>query len=555
MAAAPEPVRCAIYTRKSSDEGLEQNFNSLHAQREACEAYVASQKGEGWRLLQTVYDDGGFSGGDMDRPALKLLMADVEAGRLDTVVVYKVDRLTRSLADFAKMVERFDARGVTFVSVTQAFNTTTSMGRLTLNVLLSFAQFEREVTGERIRDKIKASKQKGMWMGGIAPLGYDPPLDKGQRALVVNEAEAERVRSLFRRYLELSSVQILRAELAAADVRSKQWTTRDGHLRGGEVFSRGALFHLLKNRVYLGEVTHRGEAYPGLHAAIVDPELFVAVRASLKAKAGKRAVRTTQVRESSPLTGFIFDAAGRPMSPTTAYGKGGRRYRYYVTTDLQQASMTPATSAVRRVPGPAVETLVASRLRELLADERLQWAQLRRWLVRIELKVASVQILVHHPAGDAEPLPLLLARLPAGDGLVREGDLLRLTASVRPVFRGGRTWLVTPDGSNGVQAGAGAGNTALATALWRAHRELAACHCGPTTADADLAQACSPADSYRRRLGALAFLAPDIQRALLDGRQSAGLTLQALLDCDLPLSWVEQRAKLGFPPRPQALAA
>ena len=234
----------------------------------------------------------------------------------------KVDRLTRSLADFAKIVERFDARGVSFVSVTQAFNTTTSMGRLTLNVLLSFARFEREVTGERIRDKIKASKQKGMWMGGIAPLGYDPPSDKTHRALVVNEAEAEQVRSIFRRYLELGSVHVLRAELAAAGVRSKSWTTSNGRCMGGAAFSRGALFHLLKNRVYLGVVKHGGEAYPGLHAAIVDAELLASVQTSLKARAGVRHVRNTQARENAPLTGLIFDTAGRPMSPTTAYGKG-----------------------------------------------------------------------------------------------------------------------------------------------------------------------------------------------------------------------------------------
>ncbi|WP_174299566.1 recombinase family protein [Caulobacter sp. S45] len=428
-----------------------------------------------------------------------------------------------------------------------------SMGRLTLNVLLSFAQFEREVTGERIRDKIKASKQKGMWMGGIAPLGYDPPSDKSHRALVVNEAEAEQVRSIFRRYLELRSVHILRAELAAAGVRSKSWTTSNGRCMGGASFSRSALFHLLKNRVYLGVVKHGGEAYPGLHAAIVDAQLFAAVQASLKAKAGVRNVRNTHARENAPLTGLIFDTAGRPMSPTTAYGKGGRRYRYYVTSDLQQASVSPSISAIRRVPATTIETLVARRLRGLLADEGLQWEQLRRWLAKVELKAASIQILVHHPADDADPVPLMQGRLPAGDALSREGDLLRLTVSVRPVFRGGRTWLITPDGSDGVRAGAG--DPALVTALWRAHRELAVSNCGPLTADEDLAQASSPVDSYRRKLGALAFLAPDIQRALLEGRQPAGLTLQALLDCELPLSWVEQRARLGFPPQVTVLAA
>src|SRR5271170_4197197 len=246
----PKGHRCAIYTRKSSEEGLEQHFNSLHAQREACEAFIASQSGEGWRLIRTAYDDGGLSGGTMERPALHSLLTDIEEGRVDVIVVYKVDRLTRSLADFAKMVEVFDAHSVSFVSITQAFNTTTSMGRLTLNVLLSFAQFEREVTGERIRDKIAASKKKGMWMGGQPSLGYDVK----DRKLVVNEAEAATVRSIFRRYLELGTVRALRDDLAAAGVVSKRRLAADGSPYGGQRFSRGALYLMLKNRVYRGEI-------------------------------------------------------------------------------------------------------------------------------------------------------------------------------------------------------------------------------------------------------------------------------------------------------------
>ncbi len=251
-------VRCAVYTRKSSEEGLEQEFNSLDAQREACEAYITSQKHEGWTALATLYDDGAYSGGTMDRPALQRLLDDVRAGKIDVVVVYKVDRLTRSLADFAKIVEVFDAQGVSFVSVTQAFNTTSSMGRLTLNVLLSFAQFEREVTGERIRDKIAASKKKGMWMGGQPSLGYDVK----DRKLVVNEAEAATVRSIFRRYLELGTVRALRDDLAVAGVVSKRRTAADGSPYGGQKFSRGALYLMLKNRIYRGEIVHKGKASP-----------------------------------------------------------------------------------------------------------------------------------------------------------------------------------------------------------------------------------------------------------------------------------------------------
>lgn len=275
---APGRVRCAIYTRKSSEEGLEQGFNSLHAQREACEAYVRSQVGEGWQMLDAAYDDGGFSGGSMDRPGLAKLLADIEAGKVDVVVVYKVDRLTRSLTDFARIVEAFDRRGVSFVSVTPAFNTTTSMGRLTLNVLLSFAQFEREVTGERIRDKIAASKAKGMWMGGNLPLGYDAPVDRATRALVVNTAEAETVRLIFDRYLELRSVHALVRWLAEQGIRSKAWTSSRGRQRGGEPFGRGALFHLLKNRTYVGEIPHRDRTYPGAHEPIVDAAVFAQVQ-------------------------------------------------------------------------------------------------------------------------------------------------------------------------------------------------------------------------------------------------------------------------------------
>ncbi|CAN5134233.1 hypothetical protein BH09PSE2_BH09PSE2_09360 [soil metagenome] len=273
-----QTLRCAVYTRKSSEEGLEQSFNSLHAQRDACEAYVKSQVSEGWTCLPAQYDDGGISGGTMERPGLKALLADIAADKIDVVVVYKVDRLTRSLGDFGRIIEQFDAQGVSFVSVTQAFNTTTSMGRLTLNVLLSFAQFEREVTGERIRDKIALSKAKGMWMGGVLPLGYDSK----DHVLIPNRAEAEQVRHLFSRYLEVGSVHVLCEELNAQGVRSKAWTTSKGRSMGGARFSRGALFHLLQNRHYLGEIVHRNLVHPGLHEGIVPQALFDAVQARLE---------------------------------------------------------------------------------------------------------------------------------------------------------------------------------------------------------------------------------------------------------------------------------
>ena len=269
-------LRCALYTRKSSEEGLDQAFNSLDAQREACEAYVKSQRSEGWRGLEARYDDGGHSGGTMERPALRKLMDDVAAGRIDVVVVYKIDRLTRSLADFARIVEIFDRHGVSFVSVTQAFNTTSSMGRLTLNVLLSFAQFEREVTGERIRDKIAASKARGMWMGGVVPLGYNLPAPN-THMLIVNPREAATVTRIFEAYLTMSSVHALCRWLNEEGIQPKQYVTRNGRTMGGLAFSRGALFHLLRNRTYLGKIVHGETAHPGLHTAIVSEDLFDAV--------------------------------------------------------------------------------------------------------------------------------------------------------------------------------------------------------------------------------------------------------------------------------------
>src|SRR5438876_5501503 len=277
--ADPSRKRCAIYTRKSSEEGLEQEFNSLQAQSEACEAYIRSQRHEGWVLTRTRYDDGGFSGGKMERPALQRLLADIRAGRIDIVVVYKVDRLTRSLADFARLVEIFDAQGASFVSVTQQFNTTSSMGRLTLNVLLSFAQFEREVTGERIRDKIAASKRKGIWMGGPVPLGYDVK----DRLLIINPEDAERVRLIFRLYLEHKSVRSVKEELDKREIKSKVKNTKSARISGGRSYSRGALYTLLKNRLYRGEISHRGTTYQGQHEAIVPTELWEPVQALIAA--------------------------------------------------------------------------------------------------------------------------------------------------------------------------------------------------------------------------------------------------------------------------------
>ena len=353
--------RCAIYTRKSSDEGLEQAFNSLDAQREACAAFILSQKHEGWTVLPTLCDDGGFSGGTMGRPALQRLLADIEAGQIDVVVVYKVDRLTRALSDFAKLVEVFDRRGVSFVSITQQFNTTTSMGRLTLNILLSFAQFERELIGERVRDKIAASKKKGMWMGGTVPLGYDVK----ERKLIVNDDEARTVVDIFQRYLKLRSVRALGEDLAAAGIRSKRRVRPDGTEYGHQQFSHGALYLMLQNRTYREEATHKGNSYPGEHSAIVDKPLWDAVQAAL---ADNRVARATGARTKQPslLTGMVFDEAGARLTPTWSVKKG-TRYRYYVSTSLVTGAARSGSNR-RRIPAGNLETVVINRLGIFLAN-------------------------------------------------------------------------------------------------------------------------------------------------------------------------------------------
>lgn len=353
------PIRCAIYTRKSSEEGLDQSFNSLHAQREACEAYIASQKHEGWHAVSTHYDDGGFSGGSMERPALQSLLSDIAAGKVNTVVVYKVDRLTRSLADFAKIIEVFDAKGVSFVSVTQQFNTTTSMGRLTLNVLLSFAQFEREVTGERIRDKVAASKKKGMWMGGYVPLGYDIK----DRRLVINPAEAKAVREIFQQYLKLGRVSALKGHLKASGILSKLRKSVAKGTTGGKPYSRGALYHILKNRLYIGEVAHRGNVYPGEHEAIIDRETWDKV-AALLAQNNQGQRRRGKTLSSSLLTGILFDADGNRYTPTHAVKKG-KRYRYYTSQAVIQGRKSP--TSITRIPARELERVVVSRIGELLS--------------------------------------------------------------------------------------------------------------------------------------------------------------------------------------------
>jgi len=363
MSAESKPVmRCAIYTRKSSEEGLDRSFNSLDAQREAGEAFVLSQRHEGWRTLPARYDDGGYSGGTMDRPGLRKLLEDVQSNKVNVVVVYKVDRLTRSLSDFAKIVEALDAKGVSFVSVTQQFNTTNSMGRLTLNILLSFAQFEREVTGERIRDKIAASKKKGMWMGGPVPLGYSLEA----RNLIPHPTEAALVRRIFALYLKLDCVRKLVAQLNGESVRTKTWVTKTGVRVGGVPFARGHLYYLLRNRLYIGEIRHRDQWYPGEHQGIVPRDLWDKVQAQLNRNLRTRR-RRARDQASSLLTGLVEDGAGNRFTPSFT-SKRGRRYRYYVS-QLAIKSPDGARNGPTRVPAHELEGRVTEKLAVFLKSD------------------------------------------------------------------------------------------------------------------------------------------------------------------------------------------
>jgi DNA invertase Pin-like site-specific DNA recombinase len=521
-------VRCAIYTRKSTEEGLDQEFNTLDAQREACEAYICSQAGEGWKALSEHYDDGGFSGGNLDRPAMQKLLADIDAGKIDVIVVYKVDRLTRSLMDFAKIVERLDARGVSFVSVTQAFNTTTSMGRLTLNVLLSFAQFEREVTGERIRDKIAASKAKGMWMGGNVPFGYD----LSDRRLLINPTEAGHVGHIFNRYLELRSGVKLARELKSAGIVSKRWISRGGKERGGQPFSCGALYYLLQNRIYVGEVCHRGQRHKGDHEAIVTNELFDAVQAAIAENRRTRRDRPTRSAEKCPLAGRVCDARGEPLTTSFSYGRAGRLYRYYVAGSLDPLR-TGGTPPLR-VPAGPLERLVQRTVSQLLQTEP-DWDRTKAALKRIELHGRSIQ-LVLQPDAVLEPGETLefaasyfSPRLcPATCAVV--GSELRIIVDQQPSFRGGETRgaYIQPRTIDAHSA---------AAVLREAHRLLQEHLMSPFDACRHHLAA-APVWQRQRRMMALGLLSPSIQKTIVQGTFEG--SLDGLLNTSHPLAWADQ---------------
>lgn len=529
-------LRCAIYTRKSSEHGLEQDFNSLDAQREAAEAYIKSQAHEGWKLIKTHYDDGGISGGTLERPAVQSLLSDIRARKIDVVVVYKVDRLTRSLADFAKLVELFEAHGVSFVSVTQQFNTTSSMGRLTLNVLLSFAQFEREISGERIRDKFAASRRKGMWMGGTIPLGYEVK----DRKLVVHEAEADTVRLIFQRYLALGCVSLLRADLDHNGVRSKQRILKSGQLLGGCSFGRGALYHLLRNRIYRGEVVHKGIAYPGEHKAIVSDELWNAVQAKLSGNILMR--RRTRIGSGALLGGLIFDDRGNRMSPTYTVRRGNR-YRYYIS---QAQLRGREAGSLPRVAADDLETLVVETLcRKLSRDELATdaaggiWNAETRTLVRESVERVVVQ------DGELQVILKMKALDPAATSTDGDdhGAVQTILKAPLPAARPrARKEILVP-------GGAGSGprriDQALILALARARSWMRALRQGEYADTTEIARRFDLSDAHVRRILRFAFLAPNVVEAIVEGRQPRTLTVKLLLR-GIPLAWSDQRAAFGF---------
>ncbi len=564
---AKASVRCAIYTRQSSEKGLEQEFNSLDAQREACQAFIASQKHEGWTALPAHYDDGGFSGGTMERPGLARLLADIACGKVDVVVVYKVDRLTRSLADFAKIVEAFDGKGVSFVSVTQQFNTTTSMGRLTLNVLLYFAQFEREVTGERIRDKIAASKKKGMWMGGPVPLGYDLQ----GRSLVVKEDEAKTVRHIFERYVVLRSVHDLKAELDRDGYVSKRRVNKAGRVTGGKPFSRGALYLLLQNRLYHGEVEHKGAVYPGQQEAIIDGDIWEQVQALV---AGNRIDRATGAGSTAPslLAGLVFDGNGKRLTPTHA-NKRGIRYRYYVSAPLVRGEQSEAGW---RLPAGDLEALVQDQVIQVLSDEGAVHEagadglslDARRRTVRAAAELASrwrtlafekrraillalvsrITVMVDgielHLRSDATPVitdPDFSPGTPYAASETAQKFTMRVPAKMRRIGKG---HALVINGTNVVNRKP---DPTLVRLLVQAQRYRDLILVGDGRSMAEIAAEVGVGASYFSRIVRFGFLAPDVVRSVLDGRQPLELSAKKLtLGVTLPIDWDAQKQKLGF---------
>jgi site-specific DNA recombinase len=558
--------RCAIYTRKSTEDGLDQDFNSLDAQHQACSAYVESQTGTGWRLVSRRYDDGGFSGGTMDRPALQRLLDDIKAAKIDIVVVYKIDRLTRSLMDFAKIVDVFDDRGVSFVSVTQAFNTTTSMGRLTLNVLLSFAQFEREVTAERIRDKIAASKKKGMWMGGPTPLGYDVQ----DKKLLVNEVEAKQVRRIYDLYLEVGSVRQLKEMLDDEGIVTKHRTQRNGKASGGLPFRRGNLYQLLANSIYIGRVPHKGETYPGLHDGIVDPDVWEAVQTLRSTRAANRG-SPCNTNSPSLLIGLIYDETGDRLSPSHAI-KAGVRYRYYISRRLMNAPKSGTGGW--RLPARELEGHVLSALSSTIGDDLKltsllkldglrptvhqeiisgakslvdnlkaaatidQRIRLNEFVNRFELHPDRLIIMI-----DRTKLSAMLADDHVEGSWSKANAIATIEIPHQMKRRGVEAKIVIGDSKFRTPHQ----DQGLISLIANAHRWLEELSCGTSRSINELAADENMDRNEISRFLPFAFLAPDIVNAILNGTQPVDLTIKRLRQIPtLPFAWKDQRSLLGF---------
>lgn len=517
-------VRCAIYTRKSTEHGLELEFNSLDAQREACEAYVKSQAPEGWKVVPTIYDDPAYSGGNLERPALQLLLEDIRKGRIDVIVVYKIDRLTRSLADFAKLVEVFDANSVSFVAITQQFNTTTSMGRLTLNILLSFAQFERELSSERVRDKIAASRRKGKWTGGSVPMGYDIK----DKKLVANPAQAKTVQSIFRRYLDLGTIALLKQDLRVRKIHSKSRLVK-GRPSGGIPFTYGPLAHLLRNRIYLGEIGHGGKWFAGEHQRIVDSSMFEKVQQQLDSHRVTR--KRDRMMSGALLMGRLFDDAGNRMSPTFSVKKGVR-YRFYVSTALL-GKESGQVGSIGRVSAPEIEDVVVEAVRAHLrqrGDDRSgpvahveNRSLIQNLLARITVSRNQLRIEFSHPnsagggyevsaaSSKSKPNDICLPWQPSVGKSRIELDEQATVPSAEP-------------------------DPVLVQAIARAHAWLQQLSDGSRSSINQLAAANGIHPKVLRGAIRLAFLPPDVSSMVLKGEQPRSLKLAGLQDL-ARLSW------------------
>jgi DNA invertase Pin-like site-specific DNA recombinase len=544
--AARPSLRCAIYTRVSTDARLEQEFNSLDAQREASEAYIKSQTHEGWSLVRARYDDGGFSGGSMERPALQKLLLEVQAKRIDVIVVYKVDRLTRSLADFAKLVEMFDAQGVSFVSVTQSFNTTTSMGRLTLNVLLSFAQFEREVTGERIRDKIAASKKKGIWMGGVVPLGYRVEA----RALHIVEDHAELVMGLFKRYLEVGSVARLKEILDAEDVRLPIRIDGKGRSTGGGLFSRGHIYKIFSNPIYIGQLAHKGLVHEGQHSAIVDRELWDKVQQRLENNLAAKTQRRERQSTNALLVGKLFDDRGNLMTPSWSK-RGSKRWRYYVSQAILRGDKAGAGS-VARVSAPEIESRVINAIGSFDEGQNPQAVHPGRHPSRDNIPPTenAVPQSDHHEQLRSRIERVILERtairivLARKDNEDAETKVLTIPWAAPSPYRRREIIHGTSVGSSSARPLPTSARLVLVKALRKAHRWLDELLAEPTQTIESIAARESKSERSIRMTMSLAFLSPDLVKAAFDGRLPRGFGLTRLID--LPIAWSDQWAELGL---------